>query len=136
MVHIPVLVFETDPASSELLDIVLTRHGILHVSCLVPLKRGESPPAEYFRNVLEEHCPKLLITSWREIGTVVRFAERKMAKPRPVEKWIVSSYSMQTLENHRADTWADEILHKPISPIDFAIKVERRLKSLKVPELV
>jgi hypothetical protein len=98
-VPIPVLIFETDARSFELLDVVLGRKGIPHVSHLVPLGRGSVPPlGEYFRAILDQNHPKLLITSWRHIGTVVRAVTRTMAKPRPVEKWVVSEYETGELE--------------------------------------
>lgn len=137
LVAIPVLIFETDPETSRALDNALTRAGIKHVSRLVRLRNEHAPPpVEHFQADLDLYHPLILATSWCEIGTIVRFAERTMTKPRPIEKWIISSYSTQTLEDHKAHTWADEILHRPISEIDFAMNVERRLKSLKVLELV
>lgn len=137
MQYVPVLAFETDPASSELLDIVLTRHGISHVSCLVPLKKGVVPPLiEYFRSILDRHHPKLLITSWRYIGPIVRMVARTMAEPRPVEKWIVSAYSTRELEGFGVLGWADMVYEKPIHPLDLAAEVERCLQHIPNSNLV
>lgn len=129
--HVPVLIFETGSANSELLDIVLARQGIQHVSCLVPLKKGVvPPPIEYFQSILDRYHPKLLITSWRYIGSAVRMVERAMINPRPVEKWVVSGYSIRELDEYGAVSWADMVYEKPISPLFLAAEVEGRLLSL------
>jgi hypothetical protein len=130
--HVPVLIFETNYQSTELWRATLGRQGVTHRACLVSLRGGTAPPIEeYFLRILETYRPKLLITSWRYIGPVVRKAERTMTEPRPVEKWVVSGYSIQELEEQaRVSGWADMVYEKPIPLLYLATEVERRISVL------
>lgn len=133
IMHIPVLVFETNKQNLKLFGTALRLRHIPHVLNLVQLRRDTAPPVEkYFLRALEQHRPTLLITSWRHIGPVVRRAEQTMVGSRPLEKWVVSGYSTRELEEQQSgvSSWADMIYEKPISPYFLAAEIERRLAFL------
>lgn len=132
----PVLIFETDIESSGAFDNALTRAGIKHVSHLVSLRRGHAPPPdEHFQAILTRHNPLILITSWEIIGPIVRAVSLKMRNQKPEEKWIISNYSMQTLEMHGAISWADEIYQKSISPSELVYEIEQHLQRISPESL-
>lgn len=130
MAHIPVVVFETNTHSSQLIDDILSQVGIAHRSQLVRLMKGAPPSCEYFSAILEECVPKLLLTSWRHIGYSVRTAVNFLSIPRP-EVWVVTGDELAALEKQGVLFWADMVIEKPLSVADFERDVVRFLASVR-----
>lgn len=126
-----VLIFGTSMEYLNLLGNELDRKMVPHIWHLIVPRKGVVPPQEgYFQDGLERHHPKLLITSWSCIGPAVRMAEKIMERPRPIQKWVVSSYPARVLEEHLATTWADEIYGGSTDPSYLAEEVGRFLSTL------
>lgn len=128
--YVPVVTFETTESNSETIDAILSHFEIRHRSYLISLCVGSVPAVGYFRDILETHRPRLVLTSYRHIGEVVKPAVRSLPSPRP-ELWVVSSYALRQLEEYGVTSWADNVVEKPIYPIEeFAKDVARCLKSM------
>lgn len=133
MAHMPVLVFETDPENSRAFDNALTYAGIKHASHLIRLRKKHAPPPiEHFQAVLNQYHPRLLITSWEIIGSIVKVVSLQMPSPKPEAKWIISSYNLQKLQELGALSWADEVYEKPISLELLTGQIGRHLASLSL----
>lgn len=103
------ITFETNESVREVMDDVLQYFGVEHVSYLVPW--AEWWNLRYFLRILNQHQPKLVITSLRHIGQQA-LAAVKAVHPQPAV-WIFTGYDEETLLKQGALFLADRVFEKP-----------------------
>lgn len=122
MPYVPVVTFETDHKVSALIDDVLRWHGIEHVSYAVARRQAALLSVQYFRDILERHHPRVVLTSWHGIGSDVVRAARSL---RPVPQlWVLSGYDEDALLAQGVFFRADRVFEKPFQ----SMRVARELR--------
>ncbi|MEK9148283.1 MAG: hypothetical protein AAB650_02490 [Patescibacteria group bacterium] len=126
-----VVVFETDQSVSEVLDDVLSYCGIEHRTFCFPIGKRGLARVEYFREILAEHQPKIVLMSYRHIWPVVLEAVLGV-QPRP-QLWVFTGYNAEMLNRQGVFFRADRVFEKPYHVYKLGRELQRELN---LPERV